>query len=171
MGKNNTKVKKEDDLLGFILILLALRLLLSIALGTPLPLIVVMSHSMTHDALAAKNFLPWLLANGFNSTEIATMPYQNGLNKGDIAVVCGRCALNLGDVVVYRAPNGLVIVHRLVGKTEDGYITKGDRNPAPDPWAVKPEWIYGKVILRIPLIGWPRVLLTEAFMKTLGVVI
>ena len=64
--------------------------------------------------------------------------------------------------MVYVNPSvGYAIIHRVVNVTDDGYITKGDRNPAADPWVVKEEWIKGKSLFLIPLLGWIRVLPTE----------
>jgi len=61
-----------------------------------------------------------------------------------------------GDIIVYKEPDGDLVVHRLVNKTKiDGkYIltTKGDANPASDPPFPDQRYI-GKVIARIPFIG------------------
>ncbi len=47
----------------------------------------------------------------------------------------------IGDVVVYRSegldPGGLV-VHRIVDRTPDGYVTRGDANPVTDQRAGEP---------------------------------
>lgn len=42
--------------------------------------------------------------------------------------------VDVGDVVIFDAPwrDGLVI-HRVVGETSAGYVTRGDANPVPDP--------------------------------------
>ena len=87
-----------------------------------------------------------------------------------------------GDVIVYK-PNGrsdvTPIIHRAIKKisaeeaaaygfagpsAHEGTITKGDNNRAPDQGAileryghiepVKDEWIVGKAVFAIPLIGW-----------------
>ena len=74
----------------------------------------------------------------------------------------------MGDVILYINPKlGYPIIHRVINVTEEGYITKGDRNPAPDPWIVKKEWIKGKALIVIPLLGWIRVLPTEIIYRAL----
>jgi len=83
-----------------------------------------------------------------------------------------------GDVIIYR-PNGDAavhpIIHRAIRYVDDataatvyhashgGYITKGDHNAIEDQQGglvgigqiqpVKPEWIVGKVLFVIPLVG------------------
>ncbi|WAI02520.1 S24/S26 family peptidase [Methanogenium organophilum] len=76
-----------------------------------------------------------------------------------------------GDVIIYK-PNGDTsvnpIIHRAVvwydNTTTPGYITKGDNNPTVDQDAyyqdigyiqpVKKEWIVGKALFAIPLVGY-----------------
>ena len=76
-----------------------------------------------------------------------------------------------GDVIIYK-PNGIdsvnPIIHRAVGWYDDGtysgYITKGDNNGDIDQSGgisgigqilpVKKEWIVGKALFSIPLIGY-----------------
>lgn len=76
-----------------------------------------------------------------------------------------------GDVIIYR-PNGVdsvnPIIHRAVEWYDDGtyagYITKGDNNPYPDQMGgisgigqimpVEKEWVIGKALFSIPLIGY-----------------
>jgi signal peptidase len=101
------------------------------------------------------------------------------LNIGDLIVVQG--VLNVsdlkaaprpeGDIIVFRNPSDKneLIVHRAINKTmHDGfwYIrTKGDANPAPDPWTgpdpldtwnymVSEKLLIGKVVGRIPWLGY-----------------
>lgn len=83
-----------------------------------------------------------------------------------------------GDVIVYR-PNGAgtvtPIIHRAMvwadaaavalyfPDSHEGYITKGDNNPAIDQGAllpvgviepVKEEWVVGKALFAVPLLGY-----------------
>lgn len=93
-----------------------------------------------------------------------------------------------GDVIIYK-PNGMSSVHPIIHRAmvyatnttplteirgnqlkmnytvaQDGYITWGDNNPAPDqfvsykgigtPEPVKDEWIVGKALFTVPLVGY-----------------
>lgn len=60
----------------------------------------------------------------------------------------------VGDIIAYRSPYGPVVVHRIVGATEEGFVTKGD-NPdaAVDPWTVREDMVLGKVVLWVPYVG------------------
>lgn len=54
-----------------------------------------------------------------------------------------------GDVVVYRSEAiepGALVTHRVVGETEDGYVTKGDANPVTDQQAGEPPVTRDRVV-------------------------
>jgi signal peptidase len=59
----------------------------------------------------------------------------------------------VGDVVVYEA-QGQVVTHRVVEVTPEGVVTKGDANEAADPWVVMPSQIRGRMVMRLPYVGW-----------------
>ncbi|MDI6720049.1 MAG: S26 family signal peptidase [Methanomicrobiales archaeon] len=81
-----------------------------------------------------------------------------------------------GDVIVYR-PNGEnrvnPIIHRAMAYSDAdaGYITKGDNNQLADQQGyyqgigaiepVRKEWIVGKALFAIPLLGYPALHLFE----------
>ena len=78
--------------------------------------------------------------------------------------------LDVGDIITFKNDdlnvNGYTITHRIVGKemTSDGdfvYYTKGDNNVSEDRGIVKEEDIYGKVVLKIPKIGFVQNFLTK----------
>lgn len=76
-----------------------------------------------------------------------------------------------GDVIIYK-PNGDTSVHPIIHRavvwyentTTPGYVTKGDNNPTVDQDAyyqgigviqpVQKEWIVGKALFAIPLVGY-----------------
>ncbi|RLI84741.1 signal peptidase I [Archaeoglobales archaeon] len=51
--------------------------------------------------------------------------------------------LKVGDIIVYYY-QGKFVGHRIIGITDEGYITKGDNNPQPDP-VVKKSMIIGEI--------------------------
>jgi signal peptidase len=70
---------------------------------------------------------------------------------------------NIGDVISFNSSDknylGLTITHRIVSKITgvDGnstYTTKGDNNNVNDPTSVSTSDIYGKVIFKIPKLGY-----------------
>jgi len=87
--------------------------------------------------------------------------------------------IKVGDVITYKALDpsfyGIMITHRVIeiinqnGKTE--YITKGDHNPTRDLTPVTEEQVYGKVIMRIPKIGYLQYFLATAYGWIIAIVI
>lgn len=79
--------------------------------------------------------------------------------------------LEVGDIIVYRIPPLVqkysdcpsVVTHRVVeirGTTAGLYYrTKGDNNPAQDPWSVEYGDVIGKVSQRISYLGFPLLFL------------
>ncbi|NOQ56258.1 MAG: signal peptidase I [Nanohaloarchaea archaeon] len=113
---------------------------LKFALATPDPIVTVVSGSM----------IPTL--------QIGDMLFLKGIDPETIVE---------GDIIVYYyPPMGKLIIHRVFEMYDDGsFRTKGDNiitNSKPDPWTVQPEWVHGTPILRIPYLGYPRILLEKA---------
>jgi len=161
----------ETDIMAYIYLGIIAALLLNKALGlgfllnTDLPVVAVVSDSMTHDSLVEKNHYQFIEKNlGYSREEIDSWPIKNGFLRGDVLVVKGvtKEDLKVGEVVVYDIKGqDTPIVHRIV-KIEDGQLTtKGDHNPSYDPW--KPIKIHGKAIFVIPYLGWPKLLFTQIF--------
>ncbi len=112
-----------------------------------------------------------------------THPFDRTLHVGDILLIQPINPQDLltdypnSDVIVYHNPQkpNELIVHRIAAPTQvDGelaFYTKGDGNgwnkwPDPispseyDPWSPVPQdMVVGKVILRIPWIGWVSIIM------------
>ena len=99
---------------------------------------------------------------------------QPTLNVGDYLIVQGVDAdseinadKEIGDIIVFRKPTDPdeFIVHRVVEKTwneeEERYYfkTKGDNNRSSDPWSITKDDIIGKVVWKIPLLGYIKIFL------------
>lgn len=93
------------------------------------------------------------------------------LQVGDLLVVQGvvnasgiNAAPETGDIIVFRKPTdpSEFIVHRAIDKFHRGdqwfFITQGDNNRHPDPWGEVPQnYVIGKVIGRVPLLGYLKI--------------
>lgn len=84
------------------------------------------------------------------------------------------------DIITFTSSDprysGLTITHRIVGieKMSDGQLyfrTKGDNNNVEDATLVPATNVYGKVILKIPLIGYIQYVLMQAYGWVILVVI
>lgn len=86
--------------------------------------------------------------------------------KVNDAVIVKRTSdsiIDIGDIITFKSTDerydGLTVTHRIVGtqtiSTGDlVYRTKGDNNRIEDSAVVKKENIYGKVVLKLPKIGY-----------------
>ncbi len=105
------------------------------------------------------------------------------LDRGDMLILKGvdvgelKAGRTDGDIIVYVCPSdnpgcppgNKLIVHRLYKINEDGTLVSwGDNNPSADAWAVKPGWLKGKVVYRVPLLGEPKLILTELLHGNIG---
>lgn len=79
--------------------------------------------------------------------------------------------LEVGDIITFLSSDprysGLTITHRIVGieKSDNGnifYRTKGDNNNSEDLSLVPSDNVYGKVVLKIPKIGYIQYILTQS---------
>ncbi len=76
----------------------------------------------------------------------------------------------VGDVITFYSNDinyqGLAVTHRIIEKqkisdSESVYTTKGDNNRIIDPASVKTKSIYGKVLFKIPGIGYIKKYFTK----------
>ena len=91
------------------------------------------------------------------------------------AIIIGRVDskdLKQGDIISYLATDsyysGKVITHRVIGieKSSDGTLlfrTKGDNNNVADGTLVDEDNVYGRVLFRIPMLGYIRQFLSTYF--------
>lgn len=87
------------------------------------------------------------------------------IDKGDTVIIDKKSKVHKkGQVIAFKMEDK-VIVHRIISIqiTDKGtfYKTKGDYNKSEDGWLLPEENIVGNCILKIPLIGWPSVVLSE----------
>ena len=88
--------------------------------------------------------------------------------------------LKVGDVCTYLSKNpsyfGIMITHRIIDiktneKGEKVYIFKGDNNYSADQMPVEKDQIYGRVVMKIPKIGYVQYFLSSAYGWIIAIVI
>ncbi|WP_252699797.1 signal peptidase I [Natronosalvus vescus] len=100
---------------------------------------------------------------------VATGSMEPTLNAGDGFVAIPSAVTDspeVGDVVVFEATTlhgGGLTTHRIVGETEEGYVTRGDANPFTDQDSSEPPvtdeqivaeaWQVGDTVVRLPHLG------------------
>ncbi|MAG60782.1 hypothetical protein CL619_03270 [archaeon] len=112
-------------------------------------------------------------------------PMHNGFNKGDIIMLWRANTENIeiGDILVFQSSKSHPIIHRVVdiwtvedaetGELEYHYQTKGDHNK--DSFGgnlgeedITIDRIYGKALVRIPYLGYIKILFAE-FLYLFGI--
>lgn len=101
-----------------------------------------------------------LYAFGFRLAVVLTDSMEPTVPKWSLVVAAPTWLREprAGDVALYRLKlerGEWLVVHRVVGATEEGYCTKGDNRQFTDPWVVRKEDVVGTLILSIPFIGFP----------------
>lgn len=178
--------------LAFVLIKFVVYPVLGFLLGTGYPVVAVVSSSMEHDG----DFEQWWareqcvdaktsqrVANGelyaefgISRDDFNGYAFKNGFNKGDVMILKSPDGLGIGDVLVFWADGREEpIIHRIVQVKEAGGVktfrTKGDNNCASAGFEhnIGRERMIGKAVLRIPLLGWIKIVFVELVRLVVGV--
>ena len=98
----------------------------------------------------------------------------------DAIVIHREEEIKIGDVCTYLSKDprwyGIKITHRIIGTDVDEngkkvYIFKGDANNVQDALPVYENQIFGKVIMRIPKIGFLQYFLSQAYGWIIAIVV
>ena len=171
---------------------------LGLLLGTPFPIVAVVSESMEHapenGVLCGQQFGEfqesfdnyWKVCGGWyeerkiSKEKFQSFPFTNGFNKGDVIILWrANSNVRIGDILVFQGDRPQPIIHRVVlMKEENGewfYQTKGDHNHESinsgiGEMHIGQERVYGKGIFRIPYLGWVKIIFVE-IAKVFGVTI
>jgi signal peptidase I len=165
--------------------------LLGIILGTGFPIVAVVSESMEHSVdqhgiICGQHFEEyhysynnywkscgeWYETRGITQKQFKKFPLTNGFNKGDVIILWRANTKNikLGDVLIFQGGKPQPIIHRVVEIREENggyfYQTKGDHNSESiqgqyGETAIDITRIEGKGILRIPYLGWVKIIFVD----------
>lgn len=161
--------------LAFVLIKFVVYPLLGFALGTPFPIVAVVSSSMEHDGWfdewwsgkcqngKAQQELYWL--DNISKEDFVSYSFRGGFNKGDIMVLYSPTKISIGDVIVFRADHRFdPIIHRVVSfPTSNSFKTKGDHNCGTADFEsnISRDRVVGKAVFRVPVLGWIKIIFVE----------
>jgi signal peptidase len=89
---------------------------------------------------------------GYSQVIVRSGSMEPAFSAGDLLVLHREEQYWEGDIIGFWE-NGSLTTHRLIQKTEEGAITKGDFNSTPDPQPVKENQFAGRVVLILPGLG------------------
>lgn len=166
--------------IAFVIIKFLLYPGLGFVLGTPAPIVAVVSGSMEHDGNFDNFWNEPMCCNSACSEKIVQGQYYekanitrdvfrdfdfvNGFNKGDIMILYSPKNAQMGDVIVYvvsQRPDP--IIHRVIKISEqDGkkvFWTKGDHNCDIGAFerGIPEDKVIGKAVWRIPFLGYVKI--------------
>jgi len=164
---------------------------LGFVLGTPAPVVAVVSGSMEHQGnfaqfwsepmccdIACKNQKvqgEWYEQKNISRAQFRDFAFVNGFNKGDIMILYSSKNAKVGDVIVYLAPDRPdPIIHRAV-QVEEGKLfwTKGDHNCQVGFFEkhIPENRVIGKAVWRVPFLGWVKIIAVWMWQSIMGVII
>ncbi|WP_373600100.1 signal peptidase I [Paraclostridium bifermentans] len=93
---------------------------------------------------------------GFRSYTVLSGSMEPEFYPGDLVIAQhkDKADIKVNDIVTYRDNEGIIITHRIIEKTNEGYITKGDNNNVKDADILKDQDIIGEVKFSIPKVGY-----------------
>jgi len=134
-------------------------------------------------ALLGSFTLQWVLAWSLQTETPLHTPISRSMEPtlkiGDLLIIRGGlkaediyASPKDGDIIIFRNPidpEDLPVVHRAIRKIQKNgkwyFVTKGDNNPYDDykifGWLVPEDYIIGKVIFVVPMVGYVFRMLDE----------
>lgn len=167
-------------ILAFVIVKYLFYPVLGFLLGTQYPIVAVVSGSMDHtnsfnewwesvcriEHISEESIKQKDIYGKFNITnkDFMNFKFYNGFNRGDIMILISSNNFKIGDVLVFNSNHKFdPIIHRVITKNENFFKTKGDANCliADFEEKVPKEKAIGKAFIRIPLLGWVKIIFVE----------
>lgn len=90
---------------------------------------------------------------GYSQYIVSSGSMEPAMAVGDLIFVKSQDSYELGDVVTFRMDGGAIVTHRIVGRVEGQFITRGDANNTDDQQLLPPGQIIGKLRMVLPGAG------------------
>lgn len=92
---------------------------------------------------------------GYATLEVVSGSMEPTIQTGDLIIIHqGKKDYQENDIITFMDVNGSFVTHRIVGRTSQGYLTKGDANKSVDPGYVRKEKIVGTYVFKIHKFGY-----------------
>ncbi|WP_052356881.1 signal peptidase I [[Clostridium] dakarense] len=93
---------------------------------------------------------------GYRSYTVLSGSMEPEFYPGDLVIIKhkNKTDIKVNDVVIFRDNEGVIITHRIIEETNEGYITKGDNNNVNDADELIEDNIIGEVKFSIPKLGY-----------------
>lgn len=89
---------------------------------------------------------------GYSTAVVISGSMSGSIEVNDMIIIHEEDTYTPGDIITFESGSSLV-THRIIDKTEEGFITKGDANNSEDLHPVPFENVVGKVVFIIPQAG------------------
>ena len=128
--------------------------ILNVLLGIITVVIIIGAYYMYQVKIQKKDYANLF---GYSLFEVATGSMKPTIQIGDVVIVKITKDVNENDIIVYVDGDD-IITHRLVEKSENNIVTRGDANNSEDK-PIQENMIIGQVIKIVPQLGtWQNIL-------------
>jgi signal peptidase len=107
-------------------------------------------------ALSFKEILSLILHTSVPIAVVESGSMIPTLEKGDLIFSIGvtPSSLKVGDIILFKSPQdpNIIIVHRIIKIYPNGNTI------LIHPWIINGDQVLGKVIFKIPYLGWPSII-------------
>lgn len=90
---------------------------------------------------------------GYSHYIVTSGSMEPEFSAGDLVLVKSEDSYQLGDIVTFTDSVGAVVTHRITGRVDGQFITKGDANNTEDGELLAPENIIGRLQCVLPGVG------------------
>ena len=89
---------------------------------------------------------------------------EPNIHTGSVCFVNSKASydeVEVGDVIAFKTTTGVMVTHRVIEETAEGFVTQGDANDVPDGIITTRSNFGGETIFSVPQIGYAMVALQK----------